>query len=137
MSQAHDQFMCKLYKQSFKDYLESGLILLILPRLTYTCIYTRMATKTWSHVNIYVESGTNEDCWTCKRYAVKKCMAFSVSVLSHAAVTSNFKYGMLLYAHNWLNTSTMTLACKTSKLCFFISQLITIEEIADCWCLCL
>ena len=49
-----------------------------------------------------------------------KCMVFSVSVLSHALVTLNFKYGKLLHARNWLKQVLWQLiACKMAELFLF------------------
>ena len=39
-------------------------------------------------------------CGKIGKVCGSKCTAFSVSVLSHASVTMNFKYGQLLDARN-------------------------------------
>ena len=64
-----------------------------------------MASKTQRHVKVYVEPGANKGCWMCwnsknAKGMRLKSMLFSVSVLFHSLVTSNFKYGKLLHACN-------------------------------------
>ena len=39
--------------------------------------------------------------WKMRQVCHSKCMTFSVSVLSHASVIPNFKYGKFLHARNW------------------------------------
>ena len=49
-----------------------------------------------------------------------KCMAFPVSVLSHASMTPNFKYGKLLHVCNWLKQVPWQLHVKRpSYACFY------------------